>query len=1600
MKNHWHYTTLMLLLLWPCAATFAQPKAAFSSNTTEGCTPLIVQFTDLSAQNPTNWRWDFGNGNTSTQQNPGVIYVQPGTYTIKLVAGNASGVDSVIKTAYITVYAKPDIQFTATPLTGCVPLNVQFSSQSTAGSGTITEYIWDFGDGKISPDVNPVHTYNTVDSFDISLTVKNSYGCKQLLQQKALVKVVDNVTAAYSFSFANGCAQSNAIKFTNQSTATGTLTYQWSFGDGQTATDASPAHTYSGAGSYNAQLVAISSSGCSDTIVQAVTIGQSKTDFTSAANACTGKPVAFTNASAPAPTIVTWIFGDGQTGSGINTQHTYTNPGTYVVTMKADFGGCTDSVSKPVTITNKPAGSFTTAVPASCTTPVTVQFNNTATGAVAYKWNFGDGDSSADVNPAHTYLNAGYYTITLISFNANGCSDTLVKTNGVRIGPGRISGISTLPYSGCAPATVQMGLLYDSVQNITSYAWDFGDGTFSNEANPSHNYAQPGNYNVTVVISTNTGCKDTFSIQTGVSLAQRPKADFSASPLALCGSRPFQFTDASSADATAWLWLFGDGQSSAQQNPTHGYKDTGYYTITLIASNKLCRDTMIKTQYLHVDAPIARFNITYDCTAPYRRFFTDVSIGGNTWQWDFGDGQTASGKNVNHTYSTPGTYTVRLTVSNGSCFDSTSMPVYIVDDHPSFTIAPSIPPCKYQSVQFTAQQYSVGAIGAFYWDFGDGTNSGFSSTYATIKHVYQKAGSYNVTLKVKDMNGCVITAAQQAPVVVYGPTAAFSNPAGTCLQKRGAITFNDMSATDGSHAIAKWDWSFGDNNTQSYTTGPFAHAYAAVGIYTVVLKVTDTYGCSDSIIKGNAVTITNPKAAFTLSDTLRCSSNNISFINQSSGSSLTYAWSFGDGQQSTQPSPVHSYASEGVYNVALAIKDVFGCTDSAYKTNALTVANPHASFNLLDTFISCPPLIVSPQNTSQAYRSSYWDFKDGTSSILTNPEHAYVQGGLYKLTLIVTGYGACVDSASRLVTVKGPSGTLSYSPLAGCNTLNVAFKATTKNTSTLAWDFGDGTVLQTMDSLVSHTYDSYGRYVPRIVLIDSANCKVSIFTNDTIRVAGISANMALGLQKGCDSSLVTYKDSSAVFYDQITSYTWTTGDGVTLTGNNASHYYKTTGTYNVNLTVATASGCSSTVTKSFGVQVYKSPHAAAAAEDSVCLKLATHFTAQDNATDTTIGTWKWNFGNGQSGSGQNINYTYPAAGTYNATVTVTNLYGCASSAAHTIVVLPLPALTHTPDTSICLNQSANLVVSGANNYQWTVNSTLSCTNCANPVASPKTSQRYYVQGISYGCSTFDSLFIDVKQPVKVNVKLADTICIGQSVQLNASGAEVYSWQPSTGLSNSNIANPVATPAATTVYALIGTDSKRCFSDQANVTVQVYPIPEFNIIDSMVTLNVGRSDTLRTTNSEDIVRWQWSPPRWLSCADCPAPIATPQNNITYVARAYNVAGCSSSDRVTIQVLCNGVNVFMPNTFTPNSDGMNDVFYPRGTGLFTVKLLRILNRWGQVVYEKTNFTANAQSDGWNGMYNGAPAEAGIYVYFMEVICENSQSVQFTGNVALLR
>jgi gliding motility-associated-like protein len=150
----------------------------------------------------------------------------------------------------------------------------------------------------------------------------------------------------------------------------------------------------------------------------------------------------------------------------------------------------------------------------------------------------------------------------------------------------------------------------------------------------------------------------------------------------------------------------------------------------------------------------------------------------------------------------------------------------------------------------------------------------------------------------------------------------------------------------------------------------------------------------------------------------------------------------------------------------------------------------------------------------------------------------------------------------------------------------------------------------------------------------------------------------------------------------------------------------------------------------------------------------------------------------------------------------------------------------------------------------------------------------------------------------------------------------------------------------------------------------------------------------------VVSYTWRPTNGLSCTDCPNPIASPKFNTKYIVQYVDSNNCRNTNVIQVIVLCKNANVFVPNTFSPNGDGSNDVFYVRGRGLDRVKSLRVFDRWGEVVFEKKDFAVNDPSVGWDGRYKGAMLKADVYVYQLEVFCENAQVIQFSGNVALIQ
>ncbi len=1607
-KNILQLCTVFVLTLYSLCAK-AQIHADFTSDVVKGCSPLLVQFTDNSTGNPTDWEWDLGNGTQSSNQSPSAVFLNSGTatifYTIKLTVKNSNGTDSVVKKQYISVYPNPQVSFTSDITQGCPPFTAHFTDKSKPGSGTISDWLWDFGEGVISKEKNPSHTYFLPNTYSVSLNASNSFGCKQTYTWQKYIQVFDTVNADFDYSYTNICQSPAPITFINHSSSASPLSYfNWTFGDNLASNENAPTHTYNDIGTYTVKLIATNNRGCKDTITKNLTIGKAGADFTYVTStACSNSAVTFTNTSSTIPASAKWDFGDGTSSTVISPDHIYKNAGKYTVTMTADFGNCNSSIKKEITIQNRPVAQFDVSKTNVCQLPYKVQFTNKSSDAVNYNWAFGDGKTGTESNPSHTYTTGGFIDVKLVASSANGCADSITKVAAIRLGPPVINSLGgNLPISGCVPQVINLKPGITSAEKIVQYKWDFGDGTTSEEANPTHQYNKEGVFTVQLIVFTTGGCSDTLTLPNAVTTVNPPVAGFSANLFDVCASTPISFSDTSKGKITNWWWQFGDGGTSTLQNPAHKYGDTGYLKVILVVANSGCRDTLIKESYVHIRSPIAAFNYNIDCAKPFTKAFNNYSKGALSWQWNFGDGSTSQELSPLHNYSSTGRYNVQLIVKNQECADTAKQEIKVVDEHPTFSYKlTGEAACRNDAVRFTAANFTGGNISTFSWNFGDNTPVNTSSN-STLTHKYDSTGNFMPQLITTDILGCKDTINNSVDIKVYGPRANFGNPAGICIHT--AADFTDSSKSDGIHPVIKWVWSYGDSKTGTYTSAPFNNIYDTSGYFNVKLAVYDSYGCKDSIIKTKAIQVTNPKADFTSAEPIKCANNNVFFVNNAKGESLVYSWNFGDNTPpSIETSPAHAYKNIGIYDVTLSVTDKYGCKADSVKKSFITISNPKATFNMNGpTTANCPTLIVKPTNTSADYTAISWSFGDGAIANIDTPTHIYTQGGNYELRLVAKGFGECYDTARQMIKLKGPSGYFSYDLAKGCSPSTATFNAVTKNAAKIYWDYSDGNVDTGLVTTKKHVYKEYGQYIPKLIVIDNAGCQIGIENSDTIFIAGVKPNYLLSSQAACDSSTANFVNASTPYWDEVKSYLWNFGDGNTSDANNPIHFYKTSGKYTTKLLVTTALGCIDSLLQTVDVTVPKSPAVSAVAPDSLCIGTLASLNATDVTKDSTV-TWQWTLNQSTTiGTAKSISYQFDKSGPFELSAIATTSFGCTDTATHSLFVVALPAVNAGIDTFVCKGSATLLTATGADKYIWNSTASLSCNNCTSTLVSPSETSQYVVTGHNkFGCKASDTVNVSVIKPVNITVQ-NDTLCLGENATLQVSGAKLYNWSPAIFLSDATSEAPVfhAAKDTTITYSVTGTDEKKCFADSKNITVKVYPIPHIEIADKQIDLNVGSSVQLKIKSSADVTQWRWSPSAFLSDASAQNPIATPKESITYTCVASNNGSCFARDQISINVMCNQANMFIPNTFSPNGDGINERFYPRGQGVFNIKSLHIFNRWGQVVFEKNNFLPNVESDGWDGTLKGQPLPSDVYVYMIEITCDNNAVVPFKGNVTLLR
>jgi gliding motility-associated-like protein len=263
----------------------------------------------------------------------------------------------------------------------------------------------------------------------------------------------------------------------------------------------------------------------------------------------------------------------------------------------------------------------------------------------------------------------------------------------------------------------------------------------------------------------------------------------------------------------------------------------------------------------------------------------------------------------------------------------------------------------------------------------------------------------------------------------------------------------------------------------------------------------------------------------------------------------------------------------------------------------------------------------------------------------------------------------------------------------------------------------------------------------------------------------------------------------------------------------------------------------------------------------------------------------------------------------------------------------------------------------------------------------------------YGCTTTDSLYLHAFAGITITAQPSEPVCEGTSQQLSVTTSVpgTFKWTPADGLSNAAIPNPIANPHDSTIYKVVVTNSGGC-QDSAFLPIDVYKPPVITAGEDKIIID-GDTAVLDGSVKGTAINYYWSPPDHINDVNAMKPKVYPVQDITYTLSASSTLGCgSATDNVTVTIF---KGLFIPNSFTPNGDGLNDRFRIKAFDNYKILKFVIYNRWGSMIYNSTNAT-----DGWDGNYKSYPQPMGAYIYIIEMQNSNGEKFDKKGTVQLLR
>jgi gliding motility-associated-like protein len=1267
------------------------------------CFGTDVQFVDTSTTSQgfiTDWFWNFGDPasgafNESTAQNPTHSFTAPGIYNVQLVV-KAFGYDTIVQ--QVEIFAPPTAEFSFN--TPCQGEAVNFIDESLPGDAPIDSWFWDFADGNTSDEQNPSHVYQFSGNYLVDLTVTDTNGCSATITKN--VTIWQGPTAQFNtFSACVG----NLTFFIDKSTADGAdiIQWDWSFGDPASggdnfSTEQNPSHEYTAEGVYEVILLVEDANGCVDSdTVDLVVEPAPVADFI-ADSVCLGNVMTFINQSFSNGQPISnyyWEFGDGSTSTDANPTKTYSEPGNYDVLLVVETEvGCSAEVVKTVKVFFLPVADFEWTNNQACEMDTTffTDFSAPVGNAVidTWFWQFGDGGTSDERNPAHYYADAGSYAVNLLVTDINGCQNSITKTVVVSEAP-----VSNFIFntSDCNTLNFTSTGFDPNGLDITAWYWDFGDpasggDNTSIDANPSHTYVNGGTYNVLHIVFNENGCRDTIVQQV---LISGPEAAFSFENN--CSGLPVNFFDESNTNANdpavAWLWDFNDGSpNSIQQNPTHVFDLGGSYlvSLTITTVNGCVSQTaeLVEVEF----GPTANFTFTSLSCSGDSIQFTDASTGDagiDTWNWQMGDGTQFDIPNPKHAYAVAGTYLVKLRVTDANgCYNDKSVSLEI-DQSPTANFNWETRNCD--TTFFSDFSNPNGTtINAWTWQFDDPASGAENiSFFQNPFHKFTATGAYNVQLTVSNTFLCSDTLTRLVEYQAQPePDFTFDT---VCFGQ--ATSFSDLTPTD-FQDIQAWIWDFGDNSALSFEQNP-EHFYNAPGTYFAKLKVINGTFCEDSIVKQVLV---RELPIVDFSPDSSCFTQPVTFIDESTANGdniSSWLWDFGDGSSGSDlQSPTHTFAAADIYQVSLTVVNNFSCANTRIKAHYVNDL-PFVDFEYQAACAGSVTQFSSLASSAVGIDSWQWDFGDGSSgSNAANPNHTFSLPGLYPVKLIVTDFLGCVDSITKVVEAFEIP-TVAFDAPAVCLGDSMFFTdLTLPQADSWSWSFGDGGT--STDQNPKHLYQNAGTYSVLLQASTPGGCSSSVVQQVEVYplpIVDFAWNFA-----ACAGSEVQFEDLSQGISGDVTEWEWDFGDGSPVSNDqNPVHIFQTGDVaYNVQLVVVTETGCTDTLVQEVGIT------GAPLAEFSIsngagegpCVNNTFSFEDLSTTVNGIIQDWEWDFGDGNGSGSKDPFHNYDEADTYTVRLIVTNTAGCVDTATQELDVFALPIVEFSFD-SVCFGDTTQFI---------------------------------------------------------------------------------------------------------------------------------------------------------------------------------------------------------------------------------------------------------------------------------------------------------------------